>query len=67
METLTPRELRLVRYALAFLKTELDTDLSVEAAQEMAPETQASGEPLPDVATAIDATRGKVERLLGSA
>ena len=53
MPQLTDREVRLVRYALGFLRTSLDPDLRTEAAQEMAPETQHTGEPLPDVSAAI--------------
>jgi hypothetical protein len=53
MQQLTDREIRLLRYALGFLRTSLDDDLRLEVAQEMAPETQRNGEPLPDVAGAI--------------
>jgi hypothetical protein len=51
---LTDREIRLVRYALGFLRSSLDRDLLVEVGQEIAPETQHTGEPLPDVPEAIE-------------
>jgi hypothetical protein len=63
METLTDREFRLVRYALGFLQASLDPDLLIEAAQEMAPETQHTGEPLPDVAAGITSLLQKLPRL----
>ncbi|MDY3551362.1 hypothetical protein R5W24_000438 [Gemmata sp. JC717] len=53
MTQLTDREVRLLCYALDFLRSSLDPDLMTEAAQEMAPETQQTGEPLPDVPGAI--------------
>lgn len=60
---LTEREVRLVRYALLFLRSSLDADLTVEAAQEMAPETQHTGDPLPDVPEAIAAVLQKLPRV----
>lgn len=51
---LTGRESRLVAYALGFLRSSLDGDLEIEVAQEVAPETQDSGEALPDVKQLID-------------
>ena len=50
---LSEREVRLVRYALEFLESSLDANLAAEAGQEIAPETQTSGEPLPDVQVMI--------------
>jgi hypothetical protein len=45
------QERRLIGYALAYLASEFNThpDLVTEAAQEVAPETCETGEPLPDV------------------
>lgn len=57
---LTTREARLVRYALGFLESSLDDSLVIEVAQETAPETQASGEPLPDVRELIKVIREKL-------
>ncbi len=59
---LTEREIRLVRYALGFLQSALDPDLSVEAAQEIAPETQLTGAALPDVPTMIATLLQKLPR-----
>jgi hypothetical protein len=63
MQELTEREIRLIRYALHFLKSSLDPDLSAEAAQEMAPETQQTGEPLSNVPAAIDSLLNKLPRV----
>ena len=57
---LTERETRLVRYALLFLRSSLAAALTVEAAQEMAPDTQRTGTPLPDVPEAIAAVLQKL-------
>ena len=65
MTDFTDRELRLLRYSLGYLSVSLDADLTVEAAQEMAPETQHSGEPLPDVPAAIASLTEKLRRLQG--
>ena len=54
------RELRLLRYALGFLESSLDPDLTVEAAQELAPETQATNDPLPDVRDLIHRLKSKL-------
>lgn len=62
---LTEREIRLVRYALGFLQTSLDPGLAIEAAQEIAPETQSTGEPLPDVPAAIAGVLRKLPRVGG--
>jgi hypothetical protein len=67
MEPLTSRELRLLRYSLGFLQSELDADLQVEVAQEMAPETQATGEPLPNVRDAIRDLQAKLGQRLDAA
>jgi hypothetical protein len=61
MLDLTRREARLLRYALGFLESSLDESLLVEAAQEAAPETQTSGEPLPDVHRLIEVIRMKLK------
>ena len=60
MTELSVQELRLVRYALIHLKSSLDAGLAVEVAQEVAPETQSTGEDLPDVVTLITTTLGKL-------
>lgn len=65
MNDLTDRELRLLRYALGFLSVNLDADLTIEAAQEMAPETQHTGDPLPDVPAAIASLTEKLRHLQG--
>lgn len=58
--TIDLREMRLIRYALGYLEVSLNGDLEVEAAQEVAPETQRSGEPLPDVRELIKSLRQKL-------
>ncbi len=57
---LSEREMRLVRYALEFLETSLDAHLSIEVGQEIAPDTQTSGEPLPDAQAAIRSLKSRL-------
>jgi hypothetical protein len=57
---LSDREARLVRYALGYLESSLDDALTTEAAQEIAPDTQATGEPLPNVQEMIRRLRSKL-------
>jgi hypothetical protein len=57
---LEQHELQLIRYALGYLEVSLDPDLTVEAAQEAAPETQQTGEPLPDVRAMIAGIKKKL-------
>lgn len=64
MRELSDREVRLLRYALGFPESLLDKELIIEAAQEAAPETQRSGEPLPDVRELIAAARRKLQARL---
>ena len=54
------RELRLLRYALGFLESSLDPDLAIEAAQETWPDTQTTGQPLPDVREQIQQLKSKL-------